>query len=458
MRERGGGVATLAAALAFLFLLPGSGPIAPEAERASAAGGEAQRGGSDNATRKLLARSTGRNSELRKTIPITRRARGGRVVMSLPLPRIKKRDRIRATAEVGTSTTCVTRGPRCIGRMYGFNPKIRARIVLARKKTSAGGKGTRKASPATGLRCSQARPNRNHHCPLAIENGGLTVRKPQRLPCAPRNCRLNLVLSAHHRRARGGEVLVVGGDRPDGGVAHDKGRLSAAVMRAGNHRLEVRNYASRLPRRKSLQADSSGGLQVVYSQKLGNLHRGDVLIARARQRSAIPGSVPYFISNQIIFSSKRYAARPTPFAKRSISARGQVTETNGFNCTDGPSAFSSPCRSRKVGIVRVAKDLNRPLFVNLISRTFPLTAQQSRGSQPPVRILRGGGIAIQRLRAKKPRERDPGDGGGGGSGGSGGSGDGGSGGSGGGGSAAAAASCLRSLRCRFPDAPPLASS
>lgn len=356
----------------------------------------------------MLTRATGKDAELRETVPVTRRPGAGRrVVMSLRLPRLRRHDRIRVAGEVGTSTTCVTESRRCIGELYRFDPRISARIVLARKATSTSTRATQPATPRSWLRCGQDRPNRNHHCPIVMEGGGITVRRPGRLPCPPRHCRLNLVLSAHHRSADGGEVVVVGGDRPDGSVDGDKGRVSAVVVRASRHQLRVHDYVSRLRRRTELEPEFLGGHRVVYSQKLGHLRRGDVLIARARQRSALPGRSPYFISNQLIVSSQRYATRPTPLTKRSISGGGFVTQSNGFNCTDGPSAFRSPCTSRKSGIVRVTRTLRRPVYVNLISRTFPLIAQQARRLPAPVRILPGGGIAVQRLRVGHRRPHGP---------------------------------------------------
>ncbi len=400
----------VAVAVTLLAGGPSSGPLDPE--RASAAGPRHQvhHGGAKRAPRaRLITRSTGHHAEIRETVPLTRRARAGRrVVMSLPLPRLRRHDRIRVSGEVGTSTTCVAESRRCIGRIYHFDPRVQARLVLASTRRGASPRKTT-VSRRAGLSCGQGRPNRNHHCPLAIE-GGLRVRKLGRLPCSPRRCRLNLVLSAHHPLARGGEVLVIGGDRPDGSVGGDKGRLSAAVIRAGGRQLKAANHASRVRRRTSLEPDFVGGRQVIYSQRVDNLKRGDVLIARARQRSALPGPFPYFISNQIVVTTKRYATRPTAAAKRSISSQGTMTENNGFNCTSGPSAFRSPCRSRKSGIVQIERAPKGALFVNLVSRTFPLIAQQarSRGDFPAVGILRGGGIAVQRLRltARRSGSRD----------------------------------------------------
>ena len=197
---------------------------------------------------------------------------------------------------------------------------------------------------------------------------------------------------------------MIGGDSPNGKISQGKARLSAVVVRARRGRLEVDNSVSRRRRQTTLAPRFSDGLAVIHSKKLRNLRKGDVLVVRARQRSALPGRDPYFISGQIVVSSSPGDTRASPLAKRAISNRGMITETNGFNCTAGPSAFSSPCMSRKSGITLIRRTPRRPLYVNLVSRTFPLLAQQARAYHPPVRILRGGGIAVQRLRTN---ERPP---------------------------------------------------
>lgn len=436
----------LALAAAIFVLLSngiGAGPVPqPDEAVAAPAGTELARAGKQSrASRKLVVRSTHKQAELRETIPIKRRAKASRrVVLSLPLPRLHKGDRIRGAGEIATSTTCVEQAARCIGRMYHFDPHLRARIMLAPSKRAAGSRRTRAVSRTTRVSCGQRRPNRNHHCPLSIGNAGLRVPNLKKLPCAPKSCRLNFVLSAHNRRARGGERLVLGGDRPNGSVKQGKARLSATIMRGARKRLKVHNYTSSKRRYTRLAPDFSGGHRATYSHKLRNLKRGDVLIVRARQLSALPGADPYFVSNRLILSSRRRATRPSKIAKRSISSRGKVTPTNGFNCTGGPSGFRSPCLANKAGIVRVRRTPKRPLYVNLVTRTFPLVAQQARANFPPVKILSGGGVAVQRLRQKPRRsgggDRPPGGSGGGGSGpggGGGGSGGGGSGGGGGGG-------------------------
>lgn len=380
----------LAAACAAVLLLPAL---------VVAAGGpgpqHADRGG-------LAGQTTGRQAELRETVPITREPGAAEAaVLSLPLPRVKRGDRIRFGGEVTVTTTCVEPTERCIGRPYRFDPRLRARIVIAQEEHEAAG-GTYPVSGAVGLSCEQTRPNRNHHCPLVISDA-TTIPRPGKLPCPPASCRLNMVLSAHHRVAQPGQVVVVGADRPDGSVDGGKARLTAAIARA---RAKIGILERRTRRRSSraLPASFDGGQRVVYSERLKGLEAGDVLLVEARQRTKIR-ELPYFVASKVVLATRPNARNAGPFTRRIASRQGTATETNGFNCTIGRSAFRSPCTTRKAGLVVIERAPGRgqlkPLYLNLVSRAFPKLAQARRGSYPPARVLRGGGLTVTRLRARE---------------------------------------------------------
>jgi hypothetical protein len=319
-------------------------------------------------------------------------------VLSLPLPRLKPGDRVRINAEVTVTTTCVEGLERCVGRPYSFDPKLRAWIEMAGSPARRG----RRVSTPVGLQCQQTRPNRNHHCPL-VTGELLRIGSVGRLPCAPSDCRLSMVVGAHHRRARRGEVVVIGADRPDGTVEGGKGRLNAAVSR---RQRGVETVVRRTTRRRArrLPASFDGGQRVVYSQRIPGLEAGDVVLARASQRTRIR-QLPYFVASKMIVAARPNARRPGPLGRRVVSRRGTATETNGFNCTLGPSAFRSPCRTRKAGLAVIkrtpadGRGRPRPLFVNLVSRTFPKRAQARLRAYPPARILAGGGLTVTQLRA-----------------------------------------------------------
>ena len=374
----------MAAACAAGLLTPATG---------QAGGGSALRAGSGD----LIGKMTGRTAELRETVRITRRRGAGEAsVLSLALPVMKPGDRIRFNGEVTVTTTCVEELPRCIGRPYTFDPKLRARIVLAKERDDAGA-GTVVVSEPVGLQCEQNRPNRNHHCPLVISEA-TRINGLGSLPCLPAKCRLNMLLRAHHPDARGGEVVVVGADQPDGSVEGGKARLSAAVVRAGADVREARKKTAKR-RVRRLPASFDAGQRVVYSQRLRGLEEGEVLLTSARVRTAIR-RLPYFVATKIVIATRPTARRPKQLASRYATRKGTATETNGFNCTVGPSAFQSPCLTKKEGLVVITRTPKRPLYVNVVSRTFPKVAQARMGSYPPARVLRGGGLHVTRLQVR----------------------------------------------------------
>ena len=204
------------------------------------------------------------------------------------------------------STTCVDRLPRCIGDRYGFDPHLRAQIVIAGRRRSAG-PGTLAISRSVKHTCQQTRPNRNHHCPLVVGRASVVIDRPRRLPCRPSECRMNMVVDAHHQRAEGGEVVLIGADRPDGSVDQGKARLNAAISREGAEIREVRRSTGRRLARR-LPPSPDGGYRVVYSQRMERLQDGDVLLVRARQRTAIK-QLPYFIGSKVVVGTRPRAKR-----------------------------------------------------------------------------------------------------------------------------------------------------
>lgn len=342
----------------------------------------------------LFSASTGPRAELVETVPITRRPGARpRVALALPLPRLKRGDELTVNAEVTATTTCVEPLPRCIGRSYRFDPFVGARIMLA----GPGGRGV-PVSAREELSCEQTRPNRNHHCPITL-TAAAVVPPPKRLPCAPSDCRLEVVVDAHHPRREGGEVIVVGADRPDGSVEGGKARLSATVARADTPLRRTRLHAGR---QRVSTLPPSGSPRVVLSQRLNGLRDGDVLLLDARQRTRIR-ELPYFVAAKVIVAARPGARKPGRLGRRLVTRAGTMTETNGFNCTVGPSAFRSPCRTDKVGLAEIkrtprdARGRSRPLYANLVMRSFPKIAQ-ARGAYPPARVGRRGGLEIRRVR------------------------------------------------------------
>jgi len=344
---------------------------------------------------RVHAATTGNNSELVSTIPIARhRGHKSRVVMSLRpgrLPPLRRGDRLRVSAEVQVTTTCVVRGPRCIGRPYRFTPTVDAKLLLTSGRNRTGGRGTARIGRERSMSCDQRRPNRNHHCVL-VPRGTRAV-APRRMPCRPRDCRLNLVVNAYDGEARRGNVLVIGADRPDGSIDQDFGRLNALVVpKRPDPRPVHRHTHRRWHRSIPVRPRRPRGKRVVYSVKMPRLSKGDVLAIKARERTAI-GQLSYnaYVGSEVILAGSPGATHPSRRAKRVAALRGRITEANGFNCTQGPSAYRTPCLTRKAGLLEVVHDAvdrrghPKPLFVNLVCHLSPKLAQSPAGDQARVR-------------------------------------------------------------------------
>ena len=150
--------------------------------------------------------TTGNDSELVKTLPITRRPGAAeRVVISMSpgvLPDLVAGDRLRVTAELQVTNNCNFSNPRCVGPVYHYAPMVRARLVLAADEDATGGRRTL---------CVGARPARDLHSEAPRLRAPLRARpspaagSPSAIPGACRveldRCRINLVADAHHPRA-----------------------------------------------------------------------------------------------------------------------------------------------------------------------------------------------------------------------------------------------------------------
>ena len=62
---------------------------------------------------------------------------------------------------------------------------------------------------------------------------------------------------------------------------------------------------------------------------------------------------------------------------RFTEPKGEISEANGFNCTQGSSGYPSPCTVTKAGATQIVSDAvdNRgrpvPLYVNVVSAAAP---------------------------------------------------------------------------------------
>ena len=330
--------------------------------------------------------ATGDEAELLSKIPIARKPGAlDRVAMRLDpgsFDPIAVGDRLRVSGEVQMSTTCVDPGPRCIGTNYEINPTLTARIVLS--PSPKADSGFFPLSESRNVLCKQQRPNRNHHCTLTIPNTETVISDLGALPCAPDACYVELIVGASNKKAKRGNVVVLGADQPDGSVVQDKGRLNLVQAHSDIADPSVIQSNSLVNTELPLTIADSEKRRVVYSVPIDAPQKGDVLAFDTRFTTGI-GSLHYntFISSRVITAKGPTDTKSKGYAKRAIPLKGQATESNGFNCTLGPSGFPNVCTTIKSGAVRferdvVDRDTDQPatIYLNVLAGAKPLLAEK----------------------------------------------------------------------------------
>jgi len=308
-----------------------------------------------------------------KTVPIGRSAwQYTRSIMSLSPKDVGtmtpgRRLEVSADAEV---TVCAKAsgghsGTPCVGRTYGYDPYLKMKIVAGPSPGSTGGSNTLDLTATKSLTCSQHQPNRNRHCVLGIPWKGVTIPSQSRLPCAPSNCYVNLVLSADRSSARDGDVVVVGSSDDDKQIHQGRSQLSS-ILFTGSDRPE-RIYRRGTPFKKKLEVgpdDSASHPQVAYSLPLGGLRKGDQLVVEGKGVTGI-GSLPYNVTQRasLIFTNKPGSVKPNG---KIIETNPRLSADNGYGCTHGPSGHRNPCTIVKNGVISVKKSSKKPWYVNFI--------------------------------------------------------------------------------------------
>jgi hypothetical protein len=308
-----------------------------------------------------------------KTVPIGRNAwQQARSIVSLSPREVGalapgRRLEVSADAEVTvcTKATGGHGGTPCVGRTYDYDPYLKMKVVAGPSPGSTGGSNTVDLTGTKSLTCSQHQPNRNRHCVLGIPWTGISIPAGDRLPCAPGNCYVNLVLSADRSSAQDGDVVVVGSSDDNRRIHQGRSQLSS-VLFTGSDR-PGRTYRRGKPFKRKLEVgpdDSAGNPQVAYSLPLGGLRAGDQLVVEGRAVTGI-GSLRYNVTQRasLIFTNKPGSVKPNG---KIIETNPRLSADNGYGCTHGPSAHRNPCTVVKNGIVSVRKSSRKPWFINFV--------------------------------------------------------------------------------------------
>jgi hypothetical protein len=346
--------------------------------------------------------TTGNDSERVETLAITSepgtRPRSVVSLAPLLLGELERGDRVRVTAELQVTGDCASRVPRCVGRPYHYDPMVRARLILARDARSTSGPSIARLERET---CTQRRPQYEHHCVLVFTDAGLDIGDPERLPCRPDACHINLVADAHHPRADPGDRIMVGGLRPDGTIPQDRGRINVVRFR-GVAPAGFPPQATRTPLHRLLRPDLKR--RTVISKRLPRLAAGEQLAASALMRLDVR-TVPYAVrtSARLILADSPRATRQSALVKHIALGQGEISENNG---STGPH-FEGVCTTRKVGVAEIRRDAvdaqgnQVPLYVNLVTVLGPKVRRAHASDRV---LLRGAEISVKRF----PAELNPG--------------------------------------------------
>lgn len=303
-----------------------------------------------------------------------------------PLPDLQPGDRLQVSAELALTTDCEARRSDCVGEPYGYEPTVESQLLLS-ADPKATGPGP-KTFAITRPRREQLSHARHHH---VVVYDHIPYEVPALRWSGPSY--ICLVVSAGHPDARRNQVLIVGQNDPGGAIQADMSGLSLVRFRgaseANGTSVEVKKVgAPSVPVVK-------GATQVVYSQPLETLMRGEQLSVRVSlDTSAEKLRGPARASVRVFLADGPTETGPGEHAKQVTASRGDVSRKNGTNRLPGEPRGSS----LKTGVLRMTKTAEKPLFLN----TTVETGDPLKRAQPGdvLRILDGGTQRVVRFGAQ----------------------------------------------------------
>ena len=196
---------------------------------------------------------------------------------------------------------------------------------------------------------------------------------------------------------------MLGADRPDGGVAQDKGRLNVVQARSDVPAPTVQASAELLNTSLPLTEGKKLKRRVIHSVPITAPRKDEVLAFDGSYLATIE-QVRFntFLGTRVILGETPTSTEPTGLAESAVQFRGEATESNGFNCTQGRSGYQTPCTVLKAGAIRITQDAIDPatgqpatLYVNLVGSSKPLLARKIRGA-PQVPVAPSAGLTVAR--------------------------------------------------------------
>jgi hypothetical protein len=347
---------------------------------------------SPDAKRKLKIAAS-ETTELVDRLPITREpGREPRVVLSLStedgqdenrIPGLKPGDRLRVMSEIAVTTDHFDRD-HAVASPYSFDPLVAGVLLLApdAKATRSAGKAIELASGRH--RCS----NKQHHSVIRLE--GEYVVPDRGLPWEGA-AHLLVVLSAAHRDADGKQILIVGQNEPDGSIGQDMARLSVVRLR-GLAVEDGKQEGSNTKRAGALPLETEK--RVVYSLDLGKPKAGEQFVTRlAMPTDSRHLKAPARLSTRIVLADDPDGVDESAHAGQVATFKGRVARNNGFNTMSGRD------KTERKAVFRIDKDVDRPLFLNVVATAGTAGYDKQHGSGAAMKVEDGGRLEVRRFSA-----------------------------------------------------------
>jgi hypothetical protein len=352
----------------------------------------------------VLAVSSGRDCELVEKLAISREPGARRkVAMALrpgggsfsAMPDLQPQDRLLISAEIELTTDCEEQTPdNCVGAAYTYAPTLNAELLLASSREvteEAGGSAIRLERKTE--RCTHG----EHHKVVVFPEVGYRVPE-EGFPWSMEETCINLVLDAHSPEAEEGQFLLVGQnnpadeDHPRAWVGQSMGRLNLIRVRGELRGLEREEARTPLARQISIDPDAK---TVVYSLPLEGLEEGEQLLVKAELNTDSRHlDYPARISTRLYLVDEPEGKEPGGRAKDVASFGGVIGEHNGFNSLQSSGAR----KTRRVGVLRITKPADEPLYVNLVATGGDPLKRADAGDAVKVRG-RGGFVQVIRYPA-----------------------------------------------------------
>jgi hypothetical protein len=343
---------------------------------------------------RVLVSTSGSNSEQVKSVPIaTAAGQVETVVMSLPFKGqpLLDGDGLTPSSELQVTTDCPDLRDGCVGDPYTYAPQVDTRLILTASDTSTEGAIV---AEENGRTCTQEQ----HHCVIVFPFPD----SPSFVGPLASGMRLNVVLSAYDPEADATtDRLIVGENEPGccGITVQDKGRVNALRLRPdipGQPRGDVTPYqtASSLVSSVPVRDTVAEGRTVVFSQRLDKLRRHEQLAVSANLTTDI-SSIAYnrvLINSRLILADSPGATGPGSVVRQEEEWKGEISEANGFNCTQNqpvPEENTNPCQTQKVGVAHLIQSADGRRYVNLVVSATPAKSGPALPGQA-VAILDGG--------------------------------------------------------------------